>query len=744
MNSVEFPRRSSDSEERFRDVSDAERALAPVQRGSILAHYLSIVFRRKWTIVAVIVGAMLVSLLLTLLTTPLYTASSLIEIQRESKNFTQVEGVQSTERSAIDMEFYQTQYGLMESTSLADRVATELRLYDDAKFFKMFNSGKLKDWFENGRLLRAKSTREQRVREAGNLLLKRFEVNPKRLSRLVEISFTSPDPEFSKRVVDAWGSNFIKVTLERRFEATSYARGFLEERLTQLRAKIDESERSLVAYAAKEGIVNLPATTPATGETQVSGERSLVADDLAALSRELSKATAERISAQSRLSGSGDTTAEALSNDAINTLRGRRAELSAEYARMMRQFEPQYPPALQLQTQIQQLDRSITREETRVSATLRSLYNASSSREQQLQARVEQLKASLLDLRRRSIQYNIFERDVDTNRELYRGLLQRYKEIGVAGGVGVNNISVVDASELPRFPSSPNLVINLALALILGLALGVGIALALEQLDEGIADPAEIEEFLNMPLLGILPKVDGGSPVEAILDPKSALAEAFLSFQTNLGFTSDHGIPRSIAITSSRPAEGKSTTSYALAHALSRSGRRTILIDGDMRSPSAHQLFGFDNNVGLSNYLSGENDLTKLVKPTNITNLSVMCAGPHPPSAGELLSGTRLGRMFEELAQHFDHVVIDAPPVMGLADAPLIGGRAEATIFVIEGHGTRRSTARVAVSRLLAANVQVIGAVLTKFDVKRAHYGYGYDYGYGYGYGANEKNTSQG
>ncbi|MEI9928774.1 MAG: GNVR domain-containing protein [Sphingomonas sp.] len=176
----------------------------------------------------------------------------------------------------------------------------------------------------------------------------------------------------------------------------------------------------------------------------------------------------------------------------------------------------------------------------------------------------------MLDLRRRSIQYNIFQRDVDTNRQLYDALLQRYKEIGVAGGVGVNNISVVDPAELPNRPSSPKLVLNLLLGLLAGIALGAAIAFLLEQIDEGIGDPAEVQESLDAPLLCTIPKSLGGDPVAALEDPKEALSEAYFSLQTNLAFATDHGFPHTLAVTSSRPAEGKSVTAFAIAKTLAR------------------------------------------------------------------------------------------------------------------------------------------------------------------------------
>ncbi|MBX3560579.1 MAG: polysaccharide biosynthesis tyrosine autokinase [Sphingomonas sp.] len=698
----------------------------------LLGHYLTVFQRRRWLIFGSIVTAIVAATIVILLMTRLYTARATIEIQRESNNIVRVQGVEP-ETGLADMEFYQTQYGLLQSHALAASVATELRLFDDASFFQMFEMRETDTWFENGRVRPGASSRQQRIRKVADQLLRNLSVAPVRLSRLVHVNFTSPDPAFSARVANAWGEHFIRMALERRFAATSYARQFLEQRLDQLRTRLDESERVLVGYAEREGLVNLPAS-PAFG----MGERPLVVDDLAALNRELTTATADRVQAESRLGAPGDQVGEALQNQAISGLRQRRAESAAELARLQVQFEPEYPPVVALRQQIEQLDRSIEREENRVRDTLRSNFVASTEREANLTRRVEQLKAGLLDQRRRSIQYNIYQREVDTNRQLYDALLQRYKEIGVAGGVGINNISVVDIAQIPERPSSPRILIYLVLAMALGGVTGFVLALVIEQMDDAISDPSQVHNLFGLPLLGTVPRTSGDEdPYALVGDRKSDLSEAYLAVQTSLAFTTDHGAPATLAITSTRPGEGKSTTAYAVARSLARTGRRVLLIDGDMRSPSFHHILGLSNDRGFSNFLAGDDNLSDMIH-TLPGDVAVMPAGPQPPSAAELLSGGRLAELLRQLNDRFDHIVIDSPPVMGLADAPLLASRTEGTVFVIEANETKLGQARVAIARLLAANAHMLGAVVTKFEARRTAYGYEY----GYGYGRNAEQTT--
>jgi capsular exopolysaccharide synthesis family protein len=697
----------------------------------VLTRYLRIVLRWRWVILGIITGTLIAGLVITLLMTPYYRATVRIEIARESSKVVNIQGV-SPESSPVDLEFFQTQYGLLKSHALAEKVARQLNLSENKQFFAMFGEEKA---YDRADAIRGSSgARPARLRKAADILLEHLEVAPIRGSSLVDVAFVSPDPVVSQQVANAWADNFIRTNLQRRFDASSYARRFLEERLQQLRVKLEESERILVGYADRQRIINLPAQGGATGNA--SAERSLVADDLASINLELAKATADRVRAQSQLSRtqSGGATDQGLENLAISGLRQKRAELAGEYSKLLSQFKPDYPPAQSISFQVKELDRSIAREESRVRQTLQGNFDASISREGQLRSQVSQLEGKLLDLKRRSIQYNIYQREVDTNRQLYDGLLQRYKEIGVAAGIGTNNVAIVDRAEVPERPASPRLVLNLAIALLAGLALAAATAFALEHIDETITNPADVADELDLPLLGTIPRLEANQdPMQMLQDRKSALVDAYLAVQTYLELSTEHGVPASLSVASTRPAEGKSTTAYAIALLLSRGRKRVLLIDGDMRSPSVHHFIGTRNTAGLSNYLAGADDFRSSIHKTSTDGLFAMSAGPTPPNAAELLGGGRLQLLLDVLRKEFDHVVIDSPPVMGLADALLISSRVEGTVFAVESHGIRAGLVRVAIDRLRGAHARLLGVVLTKFESNRAHFGYGYDYGYGYG-----------
>ena len=701
-------------------------------RTPALKRLMRLVQRWRWVLIGGLVAGAVLGLFVTLMMTRQYTSTVRLEISRETARVVNIDSV-SRDTSIADQEFYQTQYGLLRTEALAERVARDLNVVDDPGFFKMFHRNN--DFARySGHAGRAK-----RAEIAAQILLLRVGVSPVRGSSLVDVQAVTPSPEMSQKIAQTWGQDYIATNLERRFEASSYARRFLETRLEQLRDKLESSEREAVTYAAGQGIIDLPAPGGAAGGADGSATpaRSLVTDDLVALNTARESATADRIQAQSRLAEAAhpDASGEALTNEAIGLLRKERAAVAADYAKLMIQFEPDYPPAKAVKSQLDAYDAAIQREEDRVRASLEQTYQAAVAREQTLIQRVNGLKGSLTDLRQRSIQYNIYQREADTNRQLYNALLQRYKEIGVSGAVENNNVAVVDTAKLPDHPSSPRMLVNLLLFMLAGGLIGAIVAGVLEQIDEGVTEPADFEEKLGLPLLGVAPKLKTEAPLDALKNPRSGLVEAYLAVEANLELSTAQGTPKSLAVISTRPREGKSTTTIALAQTLARAKRKVVLVDADLRSPSIHSAFGFRNVAGVSNLLSGSDDIDAVLRDTEHEGLQVITAGPQPPNAAELLMGERLTRLVKELQDRFDHVIVDCPPVIGLADAPLVASAVQAVIYAVEARSVPAGMARMALGRLNTAHAHVLGGVLTMFEAKRAHLGYGYGYGYQYEYG---------
>jgi capsular exopolysaccharide synthesis family protein len=277
-------------------------------------------------------------------------------------------------------------------------------------------------------------------------------------------------------------------------------------------------------------------------------------------------------------------------------------------------------------------------------------------------------------------------------------------------------------------------MLNVLIGLVLGLILGGLAAFVLEQLEEAAVLPADFQRKLGIPLLGATPKLSSAGEVqEALLESKSPLSESYFSILTSIQFSTSHGAPSSLLLTSSQPREGKSTTSLALAQGLAAVGAKVLLIDADMRNPSMHKALGRPLGAGLSNLLTGNEQFDQLVQETPTSNLWLMMAGLVPPNPAELLSTDAFAQVLAKARSQFDHVVIDGPPILGLADAPLLARAVEGTVVVLESGRTRATQARHAIDRLLAVRANVLGAILSKFDMQNAGYGYGYGYDYGYG-----------
>lgn len=709
-----------------------------------LLAYWHILVKRRWLVLGILAATAVMALLSTLMTTPIYRASVLLELQKEGMQVVQVGGVQPADFGGWDPEFLQTQYQLMQSQSLAERVANDLNL-DQATLDSLNQPSGFARIFA---LLRPQTTQEskQRADDAGKdaeallgaaagIVGGGLSVEPVRDSRLVRINYDSTSPDFSVRVANAIAEGYIASGLERRFGATSYAKTYLEDQLKLSKAKLEESERKLVQFAQKENLVN-------TGENG----QSLAAQNLTQLNASLAAAQDQRIRAQARWqqAASGAMPADMIGNSNIRVLQQQRAQLQGQYQLKSQTFKPEYPEMLQLKGQIDELDRQVSREIAGVRASVKAEYDAAAAQERMLTGQIAALRSQALDVDGRSIAYNTLKREADTNRQLYDSLLQRYKEVGVAGDVRANNISIIDRAQ-GGWRIKPSLQRNLSLGLLLGLLIGVLAAFLFEFLDDTLKTPSDLEQKLKLPVLGIIPKLGPKETMaRAAADTGSAFSEAYRSVRTALQFATDHGVPRALLITSSGPGEGKTTTALVLARNFAQLGKRVLLIEADLRNPSMHRILGLrGHELGLSNLLAGACTLAEATVQSVDQGLDVVLAGPLPPNPAELLSGSKLVSALTVAAERYDQVIIDGPPVLGLADAPILANAVDGTLLVVHSGKTKISAAQSATKRLLAARARIVGALLSNYDARRAGYGYGYGYGYDsyYAYGGRPKLT---
>ena len=562
---------------------------------------------------------------------------------------------------------------------------------------------------------------------------KGISVEPIRATRLVNVHYNSTDPTFAINAANGMADAFLNRNLETRFESSNYAKSYLEDQLKQLKLKLEDSEAQLVKFAEKEQIIS-------TGGEETG---SLQEQNVGALNTALAEAKQERIKAQSRWQQAQSNLGlvafgEAGAASAISSLQAAKSKLMLDYQDKLSIYKPAYPLMVQLKSQITEIDKQIAQEMNNIRSSIKGEYDSALQNESMLEAQIRSLTGEALDLKSRSIQYNIFKRDVDTNRQLYEATLQKYKEIGVSAGVGYNNLSVVDrAVNAKKF--NPNIPMNLSIALILGLIFGILLALLLEFLDDTLKNPEDVEKHLKLAVLGVIPKLaDNVSIDSAYADTRSAFSESYRSVRTSLQFSTSHGVPQTLLITSSSPGEGKSTASYMIARNFTEIGKRVLLLDIDMRKPSLHKKLVLDNSVGLSSFLSGAVPLTDIIQTCDIEGLSVITTGPLPPNPAELLLNENMQKLLGFALENYDQIIIDGPPVMGLADAPIISSSVEGVLIVIEAGETRKGMAVNAVKRLRSARAHIIGTLINKLEAKHTPYNYVYG-NYSYNYGVDDR-----
>jgi capsular exopolysaccharide synthesis family protein len=685
--------------------------------------YWRILRKHKWRVLAITAVFAVLGLLLTLMMTPRFTAATRLQIDRnvakvvESGNITPLEG--------SDFEFLRTQYELLHGTSIAERVVSALRLGEDADFLNPTEFsvlGYLKS------LLTFKSRSDSAVdkaaleRAAIGIVLANRSIKPVSGSRLVDIIYTDPSPARAQKIAAGLAQAFIDFNVDKRFQVSAFAKSFLEDQIKQLQIRLKDSEKALVDFGQKEQIVT-------TNE-----KASIAENNLSEGNAVLGSLVAERIKNEQLFKQVENVRAinlpQFLTNKVIEGLRDKRNELVTEYQEKLETFKPSYPGMIQISNKLKEVDHQISSEVKTIKDALKGAFQASLSQENEMKARIETLRAEVLDLQKRSIQYNILKREVDTNRSLYENVLQRYKEVDVASGAGANNIFVVERAELPKSPSSPQMTRNLFISLFLGVIVAAGVVFVFERFDDTVSSAEELERVTGLATLGLIPQIDGDRTIEQELSElRSGVCEAYRSLCTSLHFATESGLPKSLLVTSSGKSEGKSVTALAIARHFATLGQRVLIIDADLRHPSLHTWLGLENGPGLSNYLAGGCSPPTAMQNTTTDNLVFMSSGPIPPNPADLLASSRFMALLSVGAEVFDFIVIDSPPVLGLADAQLLSNVAAATIFVIRSGGTRKAQLRDSLKRLRFARANIIGAVLTRQDTKSGGFGYGYGNG---------------
>ena len=685
------------------------------------ATLMRILHHWRWLVLGAIGVGLALAMLATLLTKPVYRAYVTLEANPPAVAVSDEQSRQQDMQASNTFDFVATQVGLLGSRAVAERTAQELNLAN------------------NPDVVGQGAEASQRLNAATSVVQGGLKVTAPETGQLIKFSYDSTSPQLAALVANGIADSFINTSLQRRYEASAYARNFLERQINKTRSDLEKSERAVVAYAQQQGIITTGSGGVGPDGKPISGSdtNSLQGESLVQLNQALGAATARRVAAEGAYREALATGPTSEENNSVLPLRQELAKLQADYQQKREFMKPEHPEMLSLQSQIDELKRQIAAQSSQASSGringLLADYKAALSAEESLRSKVAGLKGDVLNLRGRSIQYTILQREVDTNRSLYDALLQRYKQIGVAGGVGMAPVSIVDRAQVPGLPFKPKLFLNLLLGFGLGLVAGIAGAVGLEFINDTIKSREDVRKKLAMSCLGTVPRTSAkDSFVDDLKNPTSIISEAYSAIVAALRFSTEEGTPKVLLVTSTRSSEGKSSSALAIAQNFARRGRRVLLIDSDLRKPAFKTA---NDRIGLSKLLTTEDRVEDHIVETQHQNLWLLPSGPLPPNPADLLSTGRIRKIIHEARESFELVVLDGPPTLGLADAPLLAAAAGSAMFVIESGKTRTRSAIEALNRLEATGTRIVGAALTKSEESSVGYGR-YGYGYGYGYGA--------
>jgi exopolysaccharide transport family protein len=718
-----------------------------------LRDYWKVIVKRRWIIIALFFIVLITTAVGTFTMKPVYRGTVFIQINKENPQIVDFKEIFSV--NMWDQDYYQTQYKILESRSLAKRVIQTLKLSEHLEFqptpetpFQKWKSNILKPiWglltFSKRNVASDKDSSESKKETVLiNQFLGKLKVEPVRNSRLVKVHFDSNYPELCAQVANTLATTYIQQSVESRFIATEQIKEWLSKQLEDLKAKVEKADEALQAFGSKHDIISL------------EDKENVTLQRLNELNDSLTKAEADRMSKEALYKQTKDRHFDALpsilENKLIMDIKQAYIQLEAQYMKLSETFKPEYPEMVRLKNQMQALQKRMDLEISKIVAGIKNDYELSLRKETLFRHAFEQQKAKVMVMKDQSIQYNILKREADTNRELYKGLLQRMKEAGVSSGLTVSNIQVVDKAEVPTSPYKPNKRLNFLLAAVIGLFLGVGLAFFFEYLDNTVKSPEEVEQLIRLPSFGMVPEISyerkkrlekGTSyPVELVTHghPKSVLSEAYRNIRTSILLSFSEKPPKRIVITSPNPGEGKTTTVINTAIALSQTGAKVLIIDGDMRHPRVHKIFNEENGAGLSSFLSGNAPLDAIIKKTEVPNLYYIPSGPIPPNPSELIGSNLFKEMIKILGNRFDHMVLDSPPALGFADSVILSTIVDGVILVVLGGRTPRETLQRAKEVLYQVNAKILGVIINRVDIHRSEYGY-YYYRYHYYYGKGGK-----
>jgi polysaccharide biosynthesis transport protein len=720
--------------DKFR-FSDSETVVIDAQDDQLsVVQFWRVLQKRRWLVISSLAAIIVLVTAISLVLPNRYDASSRLLLDLEGSGDLGLE--QMVLPMGLDMNTkLETQIRIVESDTIAISVIKELKLYQNKGF-----AGKFVDsaaTFDSLSL-------EKRVK-----LVTRFHksLNVKLVpkTQIIEIHFRSKDPNLAADVANSVANTYIEHNFQTKYKATIQTSDWLTKQLDDLKDRAQAAQESLITYQKKVGILG-------TDETH-----NIITDKLEELNKQLSAAEADRIVKEAKYRIATTENPELIANIAPESVLGAlykdRVEVRSQYAQLAVKYGSSYPRVIQLQSQLSELDYSITKEITKVGDAVHAEYKAALKSEEMLTLSFGKQKQEAYKLNEDAIQYAIMKRDVESSRDLYEGLLKKLKEAGILAGLKSSNINIVDPAGIPIEPVEPRVLLNIALGCVGGLLFGMALAFVVENVDNSVRTPQDIEVYCSLPSLGVIPTVITGKGGHKVLSStatrqfiqpvtvehrNSSSAEAFRALRTSLLLSSPGAPPQVIMITSGMMQEGKSFVALNLAVVLAQTGQKTLLVDADMRRPTIHKYLGISSTEGLSACLAGtEKSEAMVVEIDSIPNLHVIPAGHMPPYPSEMLASEAMPKLLHLWREEFRYIVIDTPPILAVTDAAVCARNADVVVLIARSRKTGRQSLIRARDVLRKVRANIAGVVVNDLSFNsveyRGYYGhYGSDYHYYY------------
>lgn len=709
------------------------------------------IWRRKWSILTLTLVVAMLAALVALSMTPIFKASSTLLIEQKTAKAVSIEDIYGLEGGSS--EYLQTQFELLKSRDLAERVVRELNLIAHPEFDPrqqpeplidlsgLFANLDVRKWLPmttpEDLEESAEMTEAEIFDEVVKAFMQRTTISPVMKTQLVKVGVEMADPRMAAQAANTLARGYIESQLEAKMDMTEMATTWMNERLSGLKTKLDESERRLQAFREAENLIDLEGVTTVAG-----GELSDTGDRLIDARRNRAEAESQYRQVASMRNGGWRRLASVpavMSNPLIQEFKADEGRARSKVEELSRHYGPKHPKMVSARSELRSATANLRSQVEQVVASIEREYQLASANERSLQGSFNENKEQIQDIKRKEFKLRELQREVDGNRSLYDTFMTRLRETSATSDFEAVNARIVDPAVVPEDPVKPKKKLIVAIAALLAGMMVVGIVLLLEFLNNTFKSTEDVETKLNLPVLGILPLVKGRTPGAIANIFKTGIDKSFTesirTIRTGVVLSGIDNPHKVLVVTSSIPGEGKSSVAANLAAAMAQM-EKVVLIDADMRRPTLAKSFDFPvGTPGLANLVAGTARMKDCIKVMD-DNLCVIPAGTVPPNPLELLSSKHFTRVLEILEARFDRIVVDSPPTQAVSDALVLSTHANAVIYVIKSEATTIPQAKRGIGQLLQNNAPVTGVVLNQVDIakaKRQGYSYGgyYDY-YGY------------